>query len=194
MKNTYFNDPYLYYTFAECVSPVAEGVKPSGLLTIWKYRIPHIDLGSYLHNHQEFLVEGCSFEILKETSLYYLLFFYQEDMLKHTIREYRASELLKGYPVEELSKIIHYLKKRIMEYHFEGKEFPHEIGIFLGYPIWDVEGFIEHKGQNYKFCGYWKVYQDVEGAKLKFKEYDRIRESALHKYYCEVEKNNRINS
>lgn len=81
-----------------------------------------------------------------------------------------------------------------MEYHFEGKEFPHEIGIFLGYPIWDVEGFIEHKGQNYKFCGYWKVYQDVEGAKLKFKEYDRIRESALHKYYCEVEKNNRINS
>ncbi|MCR5153646.1 MAG: DUF3793 family protein, partial [Lachnospiraceae bacterium] len=28
--------------------------------------------------------------------------------------------------------------------------FPHEIGIFLGYPLEDVKGFIENKGKNYK--------------------------------------------
>ncbi len=38
--------------------------------------------------------------------------------------------------------------------------FPHEIGLFLGYPLHDVIGFIENCGQNCKCCGLWKVYCD----------------------------------
>lgn len=37
-------------------------------------------------------------------------------------------------------------------------DFPHEVGFFLGYPAEDVVGFIRNKGQNFKFCGRWKVY------------------------------------
>ena len=39
------------------------------------------------------------------------------------------------------------------------------MGIFLGYPVDDVAGFINHCGNNCKACGQWKVYGDVEYAK-----------------------------
>ncbi len=45
--------------------------------------------------------------------------------------------------------------------HLTGREgFPHEIGIFLGYPLDDVIGFIENNGRNCKCAGCWKVYCD----------------------------------
>ncbi len=51
--------------------------------------------------------------------------------------------------------------------------FPHEVGIILGYPIFDVIEFERRGGRECKFCGCWKSYSDVESAKLchcKFKE------------------------
>lgn len=39
-------------------------------------------------------------------------------------------------------------------------EFPHEIGVFLGYPIRDVVGFIENHGRNFTCRGFWKSYSD----------------------------------
>ena len=43
--------------------------------------------------------------------------------------------------------------------------FPHEIGVVLGYPVEDVIEFENHKGQNCKYCGYWRSYSDPEHAK-----------------------------
>ena len=53
--------------------------------------------------------------------------------------------------------------------------FPHEIGIFLGYPVEDVRGFIGNHGKNCLLCGYWKVYENAEKARQTFKTYDRCR-------------------
>ena len=47
-------------------------------------------------------------------------------------------------------------------------EFPHEIGLFLGYPPADVEGFIAHKGAGFLACGGWKAYADPKGALQAF--------------------------
>ena len=44
-------------------------------------------------------------------------------------------------------------------------EFPHEIGVFLGYPLEDVVGFIHNNGKNFQLAGMWKVYGDREEAK-----------------------------
>lgn len=55
------------------------------------------------------------------------------------------------------------------------KDFPHEIGVFLGYPIEDINGFIAHRGERFKLCGYWKVYNDEVKAKQIFKSYDKCR-------------------
>lgn len=49
------------------------------------------------------------------------------------------------------------------------KDFPHEIGLFLGYPLEDVQGFIENRAEGYKCVGCWKVYGDEEYAKQEFR-------------------------
>ena len=51
-------------------------------------------------------------------------------------------------------------------------EFPHEIGLFLGYPNEDVQGFIRDR-KCCKCVGCWKVYGDEQRAKSLFVEYEQ---------------------
>ena len=53
----------------------------------------------------------------------------------------------------------------------DSDEFPHEIGLFLGYPPGDVHGFIENKPDACKCVGIWKVYGDKEKARQTFARY-----------------------
>lgn len=54
--------------------------------------------------------------------------------------------------------------------------FPHEIGVFLGYPLTDVVGFIENKGRNFTYCGYWKSYGDPAECRACFARYKRCEQ------------------
>lgn len=54
-------------------------------------------------------------------------------------------------------------------------EFPHEIGVFLGYPLYDVKCFITNHGKNSKYTGTWKVYGDAEQATRTFAKFDKCR-------------------
>ena len=78
-------------------------------------------------------------------------------------------ELLKNYGYEDFSleKSLLHLKKRLHGY----KCFPHEIGIFLGYPLEDVKGFIDNKGKNCQSCGFWKVYCNAGEKEALFNKY-----------------------
>ena len=60
--------------------------------------------------------------------------------------------------------------------------FPHEIGLFLGYPLADVQGFIAHCGRNYRLCGCWKVYGDPCFAQRCFAKYKKCRDVYLKCY------------
>ena len=83
-----------------------------------------------------------------------------------------------GYPeTSTLEAKLNRLAERIQN----EPQFPHEIGIFLGYPSEDVIGFMENKGENYKLCGYWKVYGDAEQAKRTFINYDKCRDFLCNK-------------
>lgn len=53
------------------------------------------------------------------------------------------------------------------------RSFPHEVGLFLGYPYDDVMAFIEHEGRDYLCCGCWKVYSHKEQAEACFARYKR---------------------
>ena len=55
------------------------------------------------------------------------------------------------------------------------QHFPHEIGLFLDYPVADVVGFARKGGADWKLCGYWKVYHDVEAARERFACFDACR-------------------
>ncbi len=60
-------------------------------------------------------------------------------------------------------------------------EFPHEIGLFLGYPAEDVQGFIDNKAQGSKCIGCWKVYSDVERAERLFAKYKKCTQNYINR-------------
>lgn len=112
--------------------------------------------------------------ILRKSENGLLVFVFEKEKLEKTISNETIRTLLsdRGYPIgASVFAFLDYLKKQV-----EKTYFPHEIGLFLGYPVDDVLGFVKHKGKNYKLCGYWKVYGDVERAKLCFRQYDKCRE------------------
>jgi hypothetical protein len=111
--------------------------------------------------------------VLREGENGPLVFVFDRKRLEKTIAAKAAGAVLSGlgYPAgAPVSATLAHLQNRLAR-----GAFPHEVGLFLGYPAEDVLGFVEHKGQNYKLCGYWKVYGDVEQAKLRFRQYDVCR-------------------
>lgn len=124
--------------------------------------------------------KGLSFLFMKNKMGCPLLFVYRKIALSKLLREKdRASVLTKfGYNPNNIDSSLSKLKKRLEE----NKDFPHEIGLFLGYPTDDVVSFIENKGQNYLYSGHWKVYHNEEKAKKTFNEYDMCRDCLLSSY------------
>ena len=61
--------------------------------------------------------------------------------------------------------------------------FPHEIGVFLGYPLGDVVGFIANRGQNFTCCGCWKSYGDPDAARRHFAQLDKCRAVYLRLFH-----------
>lgn len=60
------------------------------------------------------------------------------------------------------------------------QDFPHEIGVFLGYPLDDIKEFIRHKGCDCPCQGCWKAYTNLESAKRTFEQY-----RTCTRLYCE---------
>lgn len=84
-----------------------------------------------------------------------------------------------GYETCSLGYVLRQFKERYEAYTLREGQFPHEIGLLLGYPAEDVKGFIEHGGENYLFSGYWKVYARVEQKKILFRKYEEARETMI---------------
>lgn len=78
-----------------------------------------------------------------------------------------------GYPCPHLHACIAHLSERVQG----SDEFPHEVGLFLGYPCDDVLQFIQHKGKNSACAGYWKVYTDPDRAQQRFLDFRRCNET-----------------
>ena len=100
-----------------------------------------------------------------------LIYVYRISKLSNDLEDVKACELLekRGYDVDKPEKCIARLKKRLSSYEV----FPHEIGLFLGYPPEDVYGFIKNKAANCKCVGCWKVYGDEKYAKQTFEKYKK---------------------
>ncbi|MFQ8902356.1 MAG: DUF3793 family protein [Lachnospira eligens] len=80
-----------------------------------------------------------------------------------------------GYTDYKVGASIKHLKQRVGE----NTCFPHEIGLFLSYPVEDVIQFIRQKGCNYKCCGVWKVYCDEAFCQKMFARYRKCTEVYL---------------
>lgn len=119
--------------------------------------------------------------ILKADCGRVILYLYRKDILQSCLQQEDVRNFLKkyGYPDKVIVDMLKRLSQRIRLYADGQTDFPHEIGAFLGYPLADVESFIENRGKNYVYLGYWKVYHDVEQAVKTFRLFDKERERAV---------------
>ena len=88
------------------------------------------------------------------------------------LRKTDMSSLIYGYIERSIQACINTLKERLMTQPC----FPHEIGLFLGYPVEDVKEFIFNKGQNCKCCGVWKVYYNEQESVRTFARFKKCSE------------------
>ena len=59
------------------------------------------------------------------------------------------------------------------------------MGIFLGYPIEDVIGYLKNNGKNSICVGYWKVYKDKEEKQKLFKEFECAKNNVI-RYLAQI--------
>ena len=109
-----------------------------------------------------------------------LIYLYRPRLLERDLRDGEAQKLLKkcGYTGLEPAGMLMKLKRALEE----ESGFPHEIGLFLGYPPEDVKGFMEHKPC--KYTGMWKVYDsDVDSAKQMLRKCRNCTTAYLKRYH-----------
>lgn len=122
----------------------------------------------------ELAEKGISLMLLHRTQTNALIYVYRKAKLERDLNQRGVSSFLAKYGYEDYSSETA-LQRLQMRFSQHG-EFPHEIGLFLGYPLGDVIGFIMNGGQNFKYTGYWKVYcNEVETVK-QFAKFSKCRE------------------
>ena len=156
------------------LAPVLKNVKPAELV-ILKNKCFAASWQTEKRAILKKLGLSCHELLVTKDSTYIL--FYNGDLLNAFLQDICCQQILfdKGYIVGNVSleDLLKQLGNRLTQ-----DCFPHEIGLFLGYPVQDVKAFIAYDGKNYCACRYWKVYTDVENSLKKFQEIDDIRKSA----------------
>ncbi|MBR1673891.1 MAG: DUF3793 family protein [Eubacterium sp.] len=112
-----------------------------------------------------------------------LIYVYRQVLLEKALCDKTASEILTnmGYEAENVYSCICLLRHKLNSFS-DASAFPHEIGLFLGYPPEDVKGFIDHKGECSKCNGCWKVYGDKDKAVAVFERYKKCTEDYIRRY------------
>lgn len=118
--------------------------------------------------------KGIYFAVLRVSNSVALVYVYRKNQLQDALNRADISEFLNqfDYTNYDVDSALQILAK-----HLQNSDFPHEIGVFLGYPLCDVIAFIENDGKNEKFVGYWKAYFNEDDAKTtcaKFKKCTNI--------------------
>ena len=166
----------------EHCSPTLASIKAASLFTYTYKSLKELHVRVTYWN-SKMKRKGITFDILSENvgvnkALIYV--YRRADLEKILNRDEIRSFLLNhGYLIDDneivggvnCENIILQLKKKFEKLN----QFPHEIGIFLGYPIGDVKGFIENHGCNCKCTGYWKVYCNEEEATKTFRKYKKYK-------------------
>lgn len=103
-----------------------------------------------------------------------LLYLFRPARLQQDLDQPGARSLLAryGYRAFQAEEALAQLQTRLRE---QGG-FPHEIGLFLGYPLGDVAGFIRNRGKNCKCSGCWKVYCNELEAQKRFAQIQKCRQ------------------
>lgn len=155
---------------------VLKGKRISGMLFLNDKELARISMK--LHNTNISLIILCT------CKKRHLVMVYRAKELEEHLRGKEVSDYLRefGYRRDDFISNLIRLHQRMNGFYNKMKEFPHEVGVFLGYPICDIKGFLENKGERYLHSGYWKIYGNLEETRKKFLSYDEARETAIDEF------------
>lgn len=144
-------------------APVLAGLKPSNAVTL-----------DYIDSKE--LIQSLAGSDIKCGLIYSgngkcLWLLYREQQVNQYLMDPENQRFLKhcGYSSFQIQNILYTLKNRYRLYKAGQADFPHELGLILGYPLCDVIGFIKNNGQNCLYCSYWKVYDNLSQTKRSLK-------------------------
>lgn len=160
---------YLLKYLMSKLAPVLVKLKPSGLLRLCNCeksgRDNHYDLWKAQKNDITGRL-GISFKELKGTSKGKQVLFYNPEILFDTITRPANLAYLEKFDYFSCNTVEDYLEVLKTRFCAAGagnsSSFPHEIGIFLGYPLKDVRGFIEKGSLPLAKVGSWQVFGKPE--------------------------------
>ena len=152
----------------EYCSPTLAGLKTGSLFTV-ACGDKDILLKEIAQMNRQYACRGLRVIPLGYTRSRALIYIYRPSLLKKDFGDALAARILdeRGYATGNADKCVAQLVARLRA----AGEFPHEIGLFLGYPPEDVEGFIAHRDDGCKYVGTWRVYGDEVSARKKFADY-----------------------
>ena len=145
------------------LAEVLQGAKPANLISLTnKTRSCGRNLYLLWQEHGADLLEesGLSFRVLADRGNSILLLLYRREALGALLAQKSARVILAkaGYPEPEcFEAVLSELCARMA-----GEGFPHEIGVFLGYPLKDVVGFMGWARLPYTCQGPWKIFGNPE--------------------------------
>ena len=154
----------------EYCSPTLAGIKAANLFSATYGSIQEVEAEIEKVN-AKMLKKGIRVVILSFSGQRVLIYVYRVGVLARILGDDNVKDFLFsfGYCTDDMDFFIEKLKSRFSECSC----FPHEIGVFLGYPLVDVKGFIDEKGSNYKIAGFWKVYGSEDEAEKYFEKIER---------------------
>ena len=147
-------------------SPAICGIKPSNLINM-KYSDSLYEEIEELNR----LYPRLCFYILKRNKDNVLVLVYRKTVLEATLFKDDNKSFLEelGYDTTSMDLMLLSLKERM-----KNDDFPHEIGVFLGYDLSDIKSFIN--GNACLYVGYRKVYSKVSEKIKIFNRYTRCKE------------------
>lgn len=158
-------------------APTLAGIKTASLFTC-SYEDKETLLESLRQFNRRFAEKGLRLLPLRFSEKKALIYLYRPARLRSDLSNDSAAQLLEncGYNTDSCEKCLGCLARKLRSQ----PDFPHEIGLFLGYPVEDVWGFMEKGPDLCKVSGCWKVYGDEEAAKKKFAQYKKCT-----RVYCD---------
>lgn len=160
-------------TIIHCSAPALCGIKPASLFSM-NSECYDTGRGKLSEWRGVFAKSGRYLVPLRKSDAMVLFFVFDKILLDGVLGDARTESYLKekGYPVGRGSRAV--LAELLHRLAFQ-ESFPHEVGVFLGYPLGDVIAF-ERGEKNCKLAGLWKVYGGEKEAKRKMALYKSCTE------------------
>lgn len=173
----------ILYTICFQGAPTMNRYKPASLICFKNNQSFHLkDLWDKYKEKIEELIPF-KFKEVKRCEDGVNVLFYWEDWLTRIIKSNKNWEYLASLGYKNQGNLEDALEK--LSHNFN-QGCPNEIGVFLGYPLWDVIAFSSEGKEKYLCVGYWKVYSNEKRARKIFNLYDKARACILNSLHSGI--------